>query len=73
MYYVPLSKKEVFYMGNELTEDYGAQFAGVSGVEKFFGIDFDKMSFGGTKFANVFKGLKKLLRISSTTSGKEEL
>ena len=78
MYYVPLSKKEVFYMGNELTEKYGAQFGDVSSVEKFFGLDFDKFSLpsvgiGGTKLANVFKGLKKLLGISGKTSGKEEL
>jgi hypothetical protein len=73
MYYVPLSKKEVFYMGHELTEEYGVQFAATSSVEKFFGIDLDGMSFGGKTFANVYKGLKKLLRVSSKMSGKEEL
>ena len=26
MYYMPLSEKEVFYMGNESTEEYGKQF-----------------------------------------------
>ncbi len=78
MYYVPLSKKEVFYMGNELTAEYGVQFADVSDVEKFFGLNFDNFSlpsfgFGGAKFSNVFKGIKKLLGMSGTSSGKEEL
>ena len=80
MYYVPLSKKEIFYVGNELTEKYGAQFVDKSAVEKFFGFSYDDFSFklpsigfGGTKFSNVFKGLKKLLGITGKTSGKEEL
>lgn len=80
MYYVPLSKKEAFYVGNELTEEYGAQFVDQSAVEKFFGFSYDNLSFklpsigfGGTKFSNVFKGLKKLLGITGKTSGKEEL
>lgn len=78
LYYVPLSKKEVFYMGNELTADYGVQFGHTSGVEKFFGMDVNNFSFpsfgiGGTKFSNVFKGLKKLVGISGKSSGKEEL
>ena len=78
MYYVPLSEKEAFYIGNELTEEYAAQYAGASFVEKFLGLDFNdsplpSFGIGGTKVSNVFKGIKKLLGISSKTSGKEEL
>eukprot|EP00984_Skeletonema_dohrnii_P003052 scaffold1024_cov118-Skeletonema_dohrnii-CCMP3373.AAC.6 len=78
MYYVPLSEKEAFYIGNELTEEYAVQYAGASFVEKFLGLDFNdsplpSFGIGGTKVSNVFKGIKKLLGISSKTSGKEEL
>ena len=73
MYYMPLSKKEAFYMGNESTEEYGKQFAKTSAVEKFFGLEFSELSLpsiGGTKFGNVFKGLKKLIGIGGKTYGK---
>lgn len=75
MYYMPLSEKEVFYMGNESTEEYGKQFEDTSGIEKFLGFKFNEMtlpsvSIGGTKFGNVFKGLKKLMGISGKASGK---
>lgn len=81
VYYVPLSEKKVFYMGHELTEEYGVQYAGASVLEKFLGTNFsDIMSLpsigmigGTTKFGNVFKGLKKMLGISGKTSGTEEL
>ncbi len=75
MYYMPLSEKEVFYMGNESTEEYGKQFEDSSGVEKFLGFKFNELSLpsvsiSGTKFGNVFKGLKKLMGIGGKASGK---
>jgi len=79
VYFVPLSKKEGFYMGNELTAEYGLRFAGTSALEKFLGIDFKDLSLpsigiGGTKFGNVSRGLKKLMgfSISGKNAGKAE-
>ena len=80
LFYVPLAKKEVFYMGNKSTEEYGVQFVDESTIEKFFGFKWKDMSLpfigsggGGSKFSNVVKGIKKMLGISGKKTGNDEL
>mmetsp|Transcript_39845 Transcript_39845/g.83761 ORF Transcript_39845/g.83761 Transcript_39845/m.83761 type:complete len:306 (-) Transcript_39845:94-1011(-) len=76
-YYMPLSKRDKFYMGKPTTEEYAKQFEN-AGTMEFFGIEFDDhgVSFFGINVGNVFRGIKRAVGLGGSakeSSASEEL
>lgn len=75
----PLSKRDKFYMGKPITEDYAKEFDN-SGILERIGIEFgdgSDLSIGGINLSNVFRGIKKALGLGGSAkkdvSGGDEL
>jgi len=68
-YYMPLAKRDAFYMGKPTMEKYASTFDDASMLERM-GVE----SFGGINFGKVGRGIKRMLGMggSSSSSSKEE-
>ncbi|KAL7550849.1 hypothetical protein ACHAWF_014046 [Thalassiosira exigua] len=70
-YYMPLSKRDKFYMGKETTEEYAKQFEGAS-MWEFMGVSIGgggEWSIGGFNLGNVFRGAKRALGMGGNKKG----
>jgi len=70
-YYMPLSKRDKFYMGKTTTEEYAKDFENVGmlgrmGIE--FGGDGSGPTIGGINLDNVFRGMKKALGLGGSST-----
>ncbi|KAL7536045.1 hypothetical protein ACHAXR_006883 [Thalassiosira sp. AJA248-18] len=71
-YYMPLTKRDKFFMGKTTTEEYAKDFDNVSMLERM-GIVFDDgLSIGGINFGNVFRGVKKALGMGGSTTSEKK-
>lgn len=66
-YYMPLAKRDAFYMGKPTMEQYASTFDNASMLERI-GIE----SFKGINFGNVGRGIKRMLGMGGGSSSKEE-
>jgi len=71
-YYMPLAKRDKFYMGKQTTEVFAANFDNATWLN-MIGIEFDKddaLVIGGWHVRNVFRGIKKAVGLGGGRSGK---
>eukprot|EP00970_Alexandrium_tamarense_P001347 scaffold139_cov199-Alexandrium_tamarense.AAC.27 len=75
-FYMPLTKRNKFFLGKQTAEEYAQTFHSVGFFEKM-GIDFTEFSnvkVGGINFSNVLTGAKRALGMgAANTAGKSEL
>lgn len=67
-YYVPLAKRDKFFMGKPTTEEYAKEFANAGALERF-GITFDDTWV--PYFGNVIRGLRRAVGLGGNSSTKK--
>lgn len=70
-YYMPLAKRDKFFMGKPITEEYAKEFNNSSWLQQW-GIDFGSMdgglTIGGINLRNVFKGIMKAVGLGGSSA-----
>lgn len=72
-FYMPLAKRDNFFVGKYTAEEYAKQFDNNGFLERM-GMDIKLGKVGGVDWDKVWRGLKKSVGLSGTaTKGKDEL
>lgn len=67
-YYMPLTKRDKFYMGKPITEEYAKEFVNLSQMQRM-GFDFNLPGIS-IRFGNIGRGIKKALGMGGGSSKK---